>query len=84
MLGKNRLPSVWWVTCTGVPPCFGDLPDVVDALHHLGAAELDVFFIVGSIGDEIDLAIGPIHGPVEIALVIAFAQLGEGACRPRP
>ena len=55
----------------------GDLPDVVDALHHLRAAELDVLLVGELVGDEIDVAVAGVHGPEVVALVVVVAELGE-------
>ena len=59
----------------------GDLPDVVDALHHFRAAELDALFVGQFVGDVINLAIAAVHGPEIIALVIVIAEPGEGLFR---
>src|ERR1051325_5550136 len=55
----------------------GDLPDVVDALHHLWPAELDALFARGRIGDVVDLAVAAVHRPEAIAFIFLVAQPGE-------
>ncbi len=62
---------------SGRAALIGDLPDVVDALHHLRAAVLDVLFVGRTVGNEIDLAARGVHGPQVVAFVIGVAELGE-------
>ncbi len=59
----------------------GDLPDVVDALHHFGAAKLNALLIGQFVGDEVDFPAIGIHGPQHVAVVIGIAQLGEALGR---
>ena len=60
-----------------VAAAFTDLPDVVDALHHLRTAEADVFLICKAVGDEIDLTFRAIHRPQIIPFVRGVTQLRE-------
>src|SRR5215472_10727272 len=61
----------------GMAAAFWNLPDVVDALQNLAASRFGFALVGHAVGDEVDVAIGGVHGPEVVALVVPISELLE-------
>src|ERR1051325_287706 len=61
----------------GLTAALGDLPDVINALHHLRTTPGERFLIRHLVGDVVNLTVAPVPRPQVVALVTALAQPGE-------
>src|SRR5262249_2799324 len=61
----------------GTAAILRDLPNVVDALEHLAASRLDAALVSETVGNEIYVAVGGVHGPEIVAFVIAVGKMFE-------